>query len=113
MKFSKRVTAVEAIRYELERERKSMNMRLNSIVLDVVEELERAQNLFPSMCSEHHGYAVIKEELEELWDSIKRLKAADSVCVDQQDERENMKEEATQVAAMAIRFIYDLCKEGE
>lgn len=51
---------------------------------------------FPSM---HHGYAAIKEELDELWDAIK-------------DKKCNMKEierEAVQVGAMAVRFLIDLC----
>ena len=47
----------------------------------------------------HEGYAVLKEEIEELWEMIK---------VDNYEEAEK---EAIQVAAMAIRFIID-CKKN-
>jgi NTP pyrophosphatase (non-canonical NTP hydrolase) len=61
-------------------------------------EYKRASNLFPSFHSPHEGYAVIKEELDELWDEIRNG-----------EDKENMKKEAIQVAAMALRFIIDVC----
>ena len=44
----------------------------------------------------HEGYAVIKEELEELWDGIKK------------DDWKNIEEEAVQVGAMAMKLLYSL-----
>ena len=44
----------------------------------------------------HEGYAVLKEELEELWEDIKK------------DKWDNIYEEASQVAAMAIKLMYSL-----
>jgi hypothetical protein len=35
-------------------------------------ELERARKKFPPLASAHEGYAVILEELDELWDIIKQ-----------------------------------------
>jgi hypothetical protein len=63
---------------------------------------------FPTM---HHGYAVIKEELDELWDEIKlnpnKMSDANRILW-----RQDIKNEAVQIAAMALRFVIDLCKES-
>jgi len=48
--------------------------------------------------STHHGYAVIKEELDELWDEI--------IC---RGPARYMEDEAKQIGAMALRFLVDLC----
>lgn len=55
---------------------------------------------YPKFNSAHEGWAVIKEELDELWDEIKN----DSVAGSQYRQIQ----EAKQVAAMACRFIIDL-----
>lgn len=47
----------------------------------------------------HEGYAVLKEEVDELWDEIKKDGAKDRI-----------REEAVQVAAMAIRIINELIR---
>ena len=44
----------------------------------------------------HEGYAVIKEELEEMWEGIKA------------DDWENVEEEALQIGAMAMKLLYSL-----
>ena len=76
---------------------------MDKILNDVVAEYERAVKKFPQFNSGHEGYAVLKEEVDELWDCIK--------CnVDPKLTRA----EAVQVAAMTIRFINDVCdKERE
>jgi hypothetical protein len=66
---------------------------------DVEHELDKARAKFPNFNSAHEGYAVILEELDELWDEIK-FKIP---------EKGLMRKEAIQVAAMAIRFITDVC----
>ena len=65
-------------------------------VILVLQQLRRAQNKFGAFTSPHEGYAVIKEELDELWDDVKRNNIEDA-C-----------HEAAEVAACAIRFIIDL-----
>lgn len=69
----------------------------------VVQELIYATNAHAPMRSAHEGYAVIKEEVDELWEAIRRVRNV-------QDTRQNkpLRKEATQVAAMAIRFLIDL-----
>lgn len=71
-------------------------------ILDLIlEEYIRATSKFPRpFSSGHEGYGVIKEELDELWDEIK-----------QDGGKQRKKEEAVQLAAMAVRFIAELCKE--
>ncbi|GAA3175934.1 hypothetical protein [Rhodococcus baikonurensis] len=51
---------------------------------------------YPPFNSSHEGYAVLKEEVDELWDDVKANNVEHSI------------EEAVQVAAMAIRYITDM-----
>jgi len=70
---------------------------------DLIEkELHRSNSTFPLFHSPHEGYAVIKEELDELWDEIKSIKIGKS---------DAMKEEIIQVGAMALKFFLDICKK--
>jgi hypothetical protein len=75
-------------------------------VLDLVDrELYRAEELSAPMPTAHDGWAVILEEVDELWDEVKLKPSKRSV--------EKMREEAVQVAAMAVRFILDICPPVE
>lgn len=69
----------------------------------VRRELARAVDKFRPMASPHEGYAVILEEVDELWDAVKR------------GNMDAMREEAVQVAAMAVRFLVDCvyCDMGQ
>jgi hypothetical protein len=70
---------------------------VNRVIDQVAAELERAYAKFPvPLKSNHEGYAVVLEELDEAWDEIK--------CNCDKDARKEM----IQVAAMAIRFIADM-----
>jgi hypothetical protein len=64
-------------------------------------EYERAAARFAPFNTPHEGYAVILEELDELWDEVKSKDGLGRAC-----------EEAVQVAAMALRFLVDLPKAG-
>ena len=64
------------------------------------QELQRARLLHRQFNSAHEGYAVILEELDELWEEVKKRRSF--------EDRTGMRKEALQVAAMALRFIYDL-----
>jgi hypothetical protein len=72
-------------------------MTIEEILKKVSVELERAEKKFPPFSSGHEGFAVIKEELDELWDNVKA------------NHSDDMLEECIQVAAMAVRFAKDLC----
>lgn len=60
------------------------------------EELMSARQRYGQFHGPHEGYAVIKEEVDELWDDVKTNNAAGAY------------KEAIQVAAMAASFITDL-----
>lgn len=63
---------------------------------EVADELGDANLKFPGFNSSHEGYAVIKEEVDELWDAVKNNKAGNLL---------QQREEAIQVAAMAVKFV--------
>lgn len=67
-------------------------------------EYGKAKRKFKDFPTAHHGYGVIKEEFEELWDEIKahdpKKPLPDAMFL-----------EAIQVGAMALRFLIDLAPE--
>jgi hypothetical protein len=79
------------------------NIKEFDTVFLILVELTRANVMYPQFNSTHEGYAVLHEELDELWDEIKK----------KQPDKTRMREEATQVGAMAIKFILSCCKEVE
>lgn len=67
----------------------------------VATELDRARSRFGDFNSAHEGYAVLLEEMDELWSEIKD---------DRRDPIERavaMRAEACQLAAMATRLMVD------
>jgi NTP pyrophosphatase (non-canonical NTP hydrolase) len=76
---------------------------IGEVVNEVLVELAHAMATHDSMKSSHEGYAVLLEEVEELWDVVKSNPKKLS------NHKERMREEAIQVAAMAMRFVIDVC----
>lgn len=70
----------------------------STIFNEVLEALHKAQSKHPPMRSHHEGYAILLEELDELWEEVKR------------DDLVACRKECLHVAAMAIRFLYDVCR---
>ncbi len=68
----------------------------------VLQELMRARAKHAPMHSAHEGYAVISEELDELWDEIKNRNPS----------RIRLLEEGIQVSAMGMRFLIDVVRNG-
>lgn len=68
----------------------------------VADEVERARRLYPAFHSGHEGIAVIQEEVDELWADVKASKGLRQSA--------QAGAEAIQVAAMALRFLMDLCE---
>jgi len=66
---------------------------------EIEAELGKAQVKHAPMHGPHEGYGVILEELDELWDEVRA----------QKPDKIKMRKEALQVAAMAARFIVDIC----
>ncbi len=71
---------------------------LQKVLMEVVAELEDATAKFPPMNTPHEGYAVILEELDELWESVKTNRG----------DWLTARTEATQLAAMALRYLLDI-----
>lgn len=65
-------------------------------LLEVGAEVERAASINPKFNSAHEAYAVLQEEVDEMWDAIKK------------NDTNHARREAVQVAAMAIRFLIDV-----
>ena len=69
----------------------------------VYSEFYRAADLHKPFNSAHEGYAILLEEVDELWDEVKKNphKSPERLA--------NMRTEAIQVAAMAMQFLKDVC----
>ncbi len=71
-------------------------------ILDEVEtECKRAIVLYERFHNAHEGFAVLLEEVDELWDAVKMKQS-------NPERNKKIREEAIQVAAMAIRLIKDV-----
>ena len=68
---------------------------------EVSEELNRARSKFAPFNSAHEGYAVLLEEVDELWTEVRGHRSQENLRA--------MRAEAIQVAAMALRFVGDVC----
>ncbi len=78
-------------------------MTIDEILREVATELVRARQQQAPMHSAHEGWAVIYEEVEELWHEVKsRERTAQAI--------EAMRKEAIQVAAMAVAFVLEVCE---
>lgn len=68
--------------------------RYKIIVEEVVKEIDRSRAKHKPYNSHHEAYAVLQEEVEEYWDSVKRNRPDPT--------------ELVQVAAVAMRALNDL-----
>lgn len=69
----------------------------------VANELMDASVAYPQFNSAHEGFAIMQEEMEELFDAVK-LKQTNP------ERNERMRKEAIQITAMGLRFLVDLCE---
>jgi len=68
-------------------------------ILEMIDvEFGRAVSRFASFNSGHEGKAVIEEELDELWEEVRANRPSGASAT----------REAIQVAAMAMRYVFDL-----
>jgi NTP pyrophosphatase (non-canonical NTP hydrolase) len=70
--------------------------KLQFALSEVGAELLRAREKHGPMRGPHEGYAVILEELDEMWEAIKK------------DDVAHARKEAKQVAAMALAFMMEV-----
>ena len=76
------------------------NQPYHDALTDVLEEVIRARQVFPPFNSAHEGYAVLLEEVEELWEEVRAKRETRSTKA--------LRDEARQVAAMAICFMAEV-----
>lgn len=81
----------------------SKHLEIIKITDLVTEEVLSAMDNWPPFNSAHEGFAVLKEEVDELWDHVKTNQKHRNLFA--------MKDEAVQVAAMAVRFAIEICNE--
>ncbi len=72
--------------------------------MEAYREATKASDNWPPMNSAHEGYGVLLEEVDELWDQVKINQKRRDIA--------KMRSEAIQVAAMALRFAFDVCDSG-
>lgn len=77
-----------------------------AVSVEVLEELAKARKRFPPMQSAHEGWAILKEEVDELWEEVRGNKRDMSTYL------AACRKEAVQCAAMALAFIIEICDEG-
>jgi len=75
-------------------------MHVDDAMYSIKQERDRAVAQFKRFNSAHEGFAVIKEEYDELWDEIKKKQSIRS--------NRKMRNEAVQLGAMVIRFLTDV-----
>jgi len=71
----------------------------------ILEEFSSASLKYGKFNSAHEGYAILLEEVDELWDEVKKKSS--------QRDGKAMTQEAMQVAAMAMRFMVDMGMEDD
>jgi len=77
-------------------------LSLNDIEDMVYGEFALALKKFKDFNTFHEGLSIIHEEFCELQDEVRK----------KEPDKEKLKKEASHVAAMAIRFMFDLCAPG-
>lgn len=71
------------------------------ITTEIITEVEIAKEKYPKpFVNQHEAYAVILEEIDELWDEIKKKQS--------EYDLKAMRKEAVQASAMLIRLIDEL-----
>lgn len=78
-------------------------MKYQEIMNEVMGETSKAMGMWPPMNSAHEGWGVLSEEMDELWEHVKLKQQSRDLAA--------MRKEAIQVAAMAIRFAFEVCNE--
>ncbi len=76
-------------------------MGANEVLREVWEEVRWARAKWPEFPSAHHGFAVLLEEVDELKAHVWRRDLS------------AMRKEAIEVAAMAVRFVVEVCDGGK
>lgn len=77
---------------------RTKNIIHNKCIEEISDEYFNARLIFPEFHSNHEAYAIIKEEVDELWNEIKKSLPINNKIYN----------EAKQVAAMAFGLMYEM-----
>lgn len=69
------------------------------VACEISNEYRRARTKHAPMRGAHEGYAILLEEVDELWDEVKKRDPS----------KAEMRKEAIQIAAMALAFVMEVC----
>ena len=83
--------------------RNPLSVKLTAVLQEVYAEVTSAKEKWPPFHSAHEAFAVLDEERDELWEHVKTNQKRRNLA--------EMRAEAVQVAAMAIRFALEVCDE--
>ena len=86
----------------------------DSVLAQIRNSYAKARAKHAPMHSAHEGYAVLLEEVDELWDEVKRWQpksAMPAIFADAAyaQQAAALRKEALHVAAMALAFILEVC----
>lgn len=83
----------------------SPESKVQDSLIEIYQEYRDAVSKFNDFRSAHEGFAILLEEVDELWDEVKGNKKEGSY--------DRMRKEAIQVGAMALRFVVMLDRMKE
>jgi hypothetical protein len=75
----------------------------HDVAQEAIKEATSGASIWGVANSQHEAYAVLLEEVDELWDEVKVKQSVRNLV--------KARKEAIQVAAMAIRFAVEVCSE--
>lgn len=78
-------------------------IKIANAIADVAAEVTDARLKWPAFNSAHEGFAVALEEVDELWEHVKRKQSARDLAA--------MRKEAIQAAAMFAAFAAECCDD--
>jgi NTP pyrophosphatase (non-canonical NTP hydrolase) len=73
------------------------------LAFECCAEMMDAQGKWPKFNSAHEAFAILAEEVDELWDHVRTNQ--------KRRDHEAMRKECIQIAAMAMRFAMEICTE--
>lgn len=77
--------------------------KFEDLLAEVGDKCVKEINTWPAFNSAHEGYAILLEEVDELWEEVRKKQKNREV--------ELMRKEAIDVAAMALRIAFEVCNE--
>jgi len=77
------------------------SMKIHDNLELIVKEFRSAEMIFKPFASAHEGISIIREEFEEMWDAVR------------DNDLEDARTECVQLAAMALRFLFDVTTQQQ